>query len=175
MIIHREETMKITHFEIQERRFKLRFRGFDVREVDGFLEQVAATVKALEEDVADLKSKNHRLLEKCSDFQEREETFKQAMENTQKVLEKVNQNARTSAENMIANAEVQVEKMLNRAHNRLTQLNEDISQLRRQRMQIETQIRTIIETHTKLLDMGKSEMLAMDEEYDKVKLIKQST
>ena len=73
---------------------------------------------------------------------------------------------------IIADAEVKAEKILNRAHNRLSQLHEDITELKRQRMQIEVQIRSIIETHTKLLDMGKEETKILDDVDSKVKLLK---
>ena len=79
------------------------------------------------------------------------------------------ENAHKSSELIIANAEVKAEKILNSAHNRLSQLHEDISELKRQRMQIEAQIRSVIETHTKLLDMGKEEAKALDDADSKVK------
>ena len=84
------------------------------------------------------------------------------------------QNAQKSAELIIADAEVKAEKIVNRAHNRLARLHEDISELKRQRMQIEVQIRSIIESHSKLLEIGKEEMAAMDEKDAKLKLLKQS-
>jgi hypothetical protein len=74
-------------------------------------------------------------------YKEREETFKRAMLNSQKVLEQMKDNARKSAEIIIADAEVKAEKILNRAHSRLSQLHEDIAELKRQRVQIEVQIR----------------------------------
>ncbi|MBI5895190.1 MAG: DivIVA domain-containing protein, partial [Desulfobacterales bacterium] len=106
-------------------------------------------------------------------YKEREETFKRAMLNSQKVLEQMKENARKSAEIIIADAEVRAEKILNRAHNRLSQLHEDISELKRQRMQIEVQIRAIIESHTKLLEIGKESMDALNESDDKVTVLKQ--
>ena len=69
-------------------------------------------------------------------YKKREEIFKRAILNSQKVLEQMKQNAQKSAELIIAEAEVNAEKMLNRAHNRLAQLHEDIAELKRQRMQI---------------------------------------
>jgi cell division initiation protein len=94
------------------------------------------------------------------------------MDHSQKVLEQINDNARKSAELIISDAEVRAEKILNRAYNRLTQLHEDISELKRQRMQIEAQIRSVIDTHSKLLEIGKEEMKKLDEEDSKVKLLK---
>ena len=80
------------------------------------------------------------------------------------------ENARKSADLVVAGAEVVAEKMLTRTQNRLAQLHEDIAELKRQRIQIEVQIRSIIETHTKLLEIGKEDMKAMDEEDSKVKI-----
>jgi cell division initiation protein len=96
------------------------------------------------------------------------------MLNSQKVLDQMKQNAQKSAELVIADAEVNAEKILSRAQNRLAQLHEDITELKRQRMQIEVQIRSIIESHTKLLDIGKEEAGIREEEDAKLKLFKQS-
>ena len=48
------------------------------------------------------------------------------------------------------------------------------SELKRQRMQIEVQIGSIVEAHGKLLDISKEGTKAMDEEDAKLKLLKQS-
>lgn len=167
--------MEMTPSDIQQRRFKLRFRGFDVREVDAFLEELAVSFQALANKNKRLRAELARANEQYEANQKREETIKQALHNTEKALQQMNENARKSAEVILSNAEVKAEKTLNRAHNRLAQLNEDIYELKRQRMQIESQIRSVIETHAKLLDMSNSEMMAMDEEFDKVKIFKQST
>lgn len=148
-------------------------RGFDVREVDRFLEQIAETLAILEDENNKVKDELRRLKMETQGYKEREETFKRAMLNSQKVLEQMKDNARKSAEIIIADAEVKAEKILNRAHNRLSQLHEDISELKRQRMQIEVQIRSILEAHAKLLEIGKESMDEMDATDDKVAVLKQ--
>ena len=116
-----------------------------------------------------------KLEAEMKDFKSREDTFKRALANSQKVLEQMKENARKSAELILSSAEVKAEKLLNKAHNRLAQLHEDTAELKRQRMQIEIQIRSIIETHTKLLDIRKEEMEAMDEQEEKLKFLKQTS
>lgn len=165
--------MSLTPLDIQQQQFKIRFRGFDVREVDRFLEQVSESLAAMHAENKNLKEELRRLKLENQGYKEREETFKRAMLNSQKVLEQMKENARKSAEIIIADAEVKAEKILNRAHNRLSQLHEDIAELKRQRMQIEVQIRAIIESHTKLLEIGKESMDALDESDDKVMVLKQ--
>jgi cell division initiation protein len=165
--------MSLTPLDIQQQQFKIRFRGFDIREVDRFLEQVSESLAAMHAENKSLKEELRRLKLENQGYKEREETFKRAMLNSQKVLEQMKENARKSAEIIIADAEVKAEKILNRAHNRLSQLHEDIAELKRQRMQIEVQIRAIIESHTKLLEIGKESMDALDESDGKVTVLKQ--
>ena len=164
--------MKTTPLDIQQQQFKVRFRGFDIREVDKFLEQIADSFASLQQENESLYEKIRRLKLESQGYKEREETFKRAMLNSQKVLEQMKKNARKSSELVIAEAEVRAEKILNRAHSRLAQLHEDIAELKRQRMQIEVQIRSVIESHSKLLEIGKESMETSDEEDSKLKLLK---
>jgi len=166
--------MKITPIDIQQQQFKIKFRGFDVREVDTFLEQIADSFEALLSGNKNLLEKIQRLKLEVQGYKKREETFKRAMLNSEKVLEQMKQNAQKSSELIIADAEVKAEKILSRAQNRLAQLHEDIKELKRQRMQIEVQIRSIIESHSKLLEIGTEESRSKEEEDDKLKLLKQA-
>ena len=165
--------MKITPLDIQQQKFKIRFRGFDPQEVDLFLEQIADGFESLLKENENLQEEIRRLENESQGYKKREETFKRALLNSQRVLEQMKENAQKSSELIIAEAEVKAEKILNKAHNRLAQLHEDIAELKRQRMQIEVQIGAIIEAHTKLLEMGKEGMRAMDEEDAKLKLLQQ--
>ena len=166
--------MKMTPLDIQQQQFKIKFRGFDVREVDTFLEQMADAFESLQSENNRLHQEIKRLQLEAQRYREREESFKRAMLNSQKVLEQMKQNARKSAELVVAEGEIKAEKILSRAQNRLSQLHEDIAELKRQRSQIEVQIRSIIEGHSKLLEIGKEESIIREEEDGKLKLFKQS-
>ena len=165
--------MQFTPLDIQQQQFKISFRGFDVREVDAFLEQIADTFKSLQSNNISLQDEISRLKLENQAYRQREETFKRALLNSQKVLDHMKKNAQKSAELVIADAEVKAEKLLNRAHSRLAQLHEDIAELKRQRIQIEIQVRSILENHTKFLDLGKEETEVRDEEDAKLKMLKQ--
>jgi cell division initiation protein len=166
--------MNLTPLDIQQQKFKTKFRGFDIREVDAFLEQLANSFEGLQRTHKDLKEEVRRLELEIQGYRKREETFKRALLNSQKVLDQMKDNARKSAELIIAEAEVKAEKILNKAHNRLAQLHEDISELKRQRMQIEVQISSIIEAHGKLLEISKEGTKETDEEDSKLKVFQQT-
>ena len=167
--------MKITPNDIQQQQFKIRIRGFDIREVDAFLEQMAETFESLQKRNQNLGDEVRRFELEIQGYRKREETFKRALLNSQKVLDQMKDNARKSAELIIAEAEVKAEKILNKAHNRLAQLHEDIGELKRQRTQIEVQISSIIEAHSRLLEIGKEGMKESDDKDAKVKLLKKSS
>jgi len=166
--------MGITPEVIKQKEFSTRFRGFDVHEVDNFLETVAYEFEKLNQQIQSMKEENHRLDLENEGYKKRETSLKRVMIQSQKVLEQMKHNARKSAEVVIANAEVEAEKILNRAHQRLSQLHSDITELKRQRMQIEMQISTVIESHSKLLEMSKEESKASDATDSSLRFIKQA-
>jgi cell division initiation protein len=73
---------------------------------------------------------------------------------------------------IIADAELQAEKIMDKASSRLAQIHEDIIQLKSQRIQLEAQLRSVIEAHYKLFEMGKAQMKMQDAEYDKARMAK---
>ncbi len=166
--MRRDDTMEFVATDIRQQKFKLRFRGFDTQAVDEYLDQLADEFSHLHSKNEQLTKDIQRLIKENEAYREREETFKRALVSSQKIMEQMKENARKSAELIISNAEVKAEKTLNRAHTRLAQLHEDIAELKRQRIQLETQIRSILEAHSKLLEIEKQEMAVNDEEASKL-------
>lgn len=164
--------MKITPLDIQQQQFRVRFRGFDVREVDNFLEQIVDEFEAMIRENADQQKDIQRLRGEIQEHRDREEAFKDAMVNAQKSLDDMRINAEKEAELIVAEAEVKAQKILSTAHNRLTQLHEDISELKRQRMQLEVELGTVIETHRRLLEMSTEAMDAKETSEEKLKYLK---
>ncbi len=166
--------VNLTPLDIQQQRFRTKFRGFDTQEVDLFLDQMADAFESLLKREETLKEDFHRLQLEIQGYKNREDAFKRALLNSQHVIEQMKENARKSAELIVAEAEVKAERILNKAHNRLAQLHEDIAELKRQRVQIEVQIGAVIEAHGKLLEISKEGMKAMDDEDSKIKLLQQN-
>jgi cell division initiation protein len=164
--------IEVTPLDIQQHQFSVRFRGFDIQEVDEFLEQIANTLEALYDENERLNEENQALKKDRNGFAAREDSLKQTITDSEMCIEQMNEAARKSAEMIIADAEVQADKVMNKASNRLAQLHEDIIQLKSQRIQMEAQLRSIIEAHYKLFEMGKAQMKMRDEEYDKARMAK---
>ncbi len=164
--------MGITPDVIKQKEFSTRFRGFDVQEVDNFLEEIALELDKKDQKIQWLRKDAHNLELENQGYKKREASLKRIMLHSQKVLEQMEKNAEKSAEMIIAKAEVEAEKILNRSHQRLSQLHSDIAELKRQRMQIEVQIGSVIESHSKLLEMSKQDSKASDETDSNLKFFK---
>ncbi len=166
--------MSITPLVVRQKEFSTRFRGFDVQEVDVFLEEVAKEMDDLGRTIEQLSEEKHRLNLENQGYRKRENSMKDAMIQSQKVIDQMKENAKKSSQALIANAEVEAEKILSRAHNRLSQLHSDIIELKRQRIQLEMQISAVLESHSKMLEMTKEENKAADETDATLKFIKQA-
>jgi cell division initiation protein len=166
--------MGVTPLVVKQKEFTTRFRGFDVQEVDYFLEEVARELETLNQKIQALHEENHRLDLENQGYRKRENSMKNAMIQSQKVLDQMKENAKKSSQVIIANAEVEAEKILSRAHKRLSQLHSDIIELKRQRIQLEMQISAVLESHSKMLEITKEENKAADEADASLKFIRQA-
>jgi cell division initiation protein len=73
---------------------------------------MADAFEMLQKGNLDLSEEVRRLSLEIQGYKKREETFKRALLNSQKVLDQMKDNARKSAELIIAEAEVKAEKIL---------------------------------------------------------------
>ncbi|MBF0376373.1 MAG: DivIVA domain-containing protein [Desulfamplus sp.] len=166
--------MGITSAVIEQKEFTRRFRGFDIEEVELFLWEIAQEVGNLNSTINSIKGENHRLELENQGYKAREQSIQKALVHSEAVIEEMKNSAKKSAEAIIAEAEVEAEKILNKAHQRLSQLHSDISELKRQRMQIEIQISSVIESHSRLLEMSKAENKAAEQHDSTLHFLKQA-
>jgi len=79
--------VNLTPLDIQQQRFKTRFRGFDIQEVDVFLDQMADAFESLLKQNENLTEDFRRLQFEIQGYKNREDAFKRALLNSQRVIE----------------------------------------------------------------------------------------
>jgi cell division initiation protein len=166
--------MALTALDIQQQRFRTKVRGIDPKEVQTFLEQAAAAFENLQRENHHLTDEARQLRGEVEEHRKREGTFKRALMHSQKVLDQMKVNAEKQAHLIVAEAENKAEKLLHQAQRRLSELQEHITKLKRQRVQIEVEIGSVIESHRQLLSLGQEQILASDEQDDKLKVLRQA-
>jgi len=144
--------MKITPLDIRQKRFESTFRGFSQREVEAYLELLASEFEEVVRENIGLKEEIKRTQSKLETHLERERTLQETMITAQRIREDLQGAARKEADIIVAEAEHQAEKIVHGAHQKLVQVVADISELKRQRTQFESQVRSIVDAHSKLLE-----------------------
>jgi cell division initiation protein len=144
--------MNITPLDITQKQFRKVFRGLDPEEVEAFLGLVAVEFESLVKDVVALREDNQRKAEEIQEYKRRERTLQETLVTAQKASEEIRESARKEAEITISDAELQAEKIVQAAHARFLRIVDDINELKRQRIQFETNVRSIVESHVKLLE-----------------------
>jgi len=122
-----------------------------------FLQQTAETLQRLQVENGQLRKEMQQLSRELADYKDRDKTIRNVLLSAQKATEQVKANAEKEAKLLVSEAELKAEKILQGAHQRLSQLHEDILELKRQRTQLETKLRSTIETYRQLLDLEKDD------------------
>lgn len=144
--------MKITPLDIRQKRFGTELRGFSRREVEAYLELLAGEFEEVVRENISLKDELKRTQLRLDQHLERERTLQETMITAQRISEDMKSAAKKEADIIVADAEHQAEKIVHGAHQKLVQVVEDINELKRQRVQFESQVRAIVDAHQKLLE-----------------------
>jgi cell division initiation protein len=150
--------MKITPLDISQKQFRRTLRGCDSQEVEAFLALVASEFEEAVKEVMALKRETRNKEEEIAELRSRERALQETLISAQKASEEMREAARKEAEIALSEAELQAEKIVQAAHSRFLRIVDDINELKRQRVQFEASVRTVVESHVKLLDaFGESE------------------
>lgn len=145
--------MRITPLEIQQKQFKkVLLRGIDAEDVQLFLEIVRTEFEELVKENNSLKDELRRRLGEIEEYRERETTLKETMMTAQRISEDIKLNAKKDAELVVSEAQLQADKIIQGAHGRLLTIVEELNELKRQRVTYETSLRSLLASHTKLLE-----------------------
>jgi cell division initiation protein len=144
--------VRITPLDIRQQQFTVKmFRGFDVQEVDAFLDDVAEDYETLLKENALLKGQLQTLEERTHGLEERERVLQETLVTTQRVAEEMKENARREAALLLREAELQGERALESARIEEARIRTDILGLRRERRRIVEELRGTLEMYQRLL------------------------
>jgi cell division initiation protein len=138
-------------------------RGYETREVRAFLDLVAEQVGDLVRENNEMRAELRRSQQSLSEHQEREATLREAMLSAQRAIEEIREQAKKEAQLIVTEAELRAEKLIQHAHNRVTRMTDEIGEVKRQRVRVIEELRAILGTHLKLLDVTERDQTNEDE------------
>ena len=166
--------MSPTRIDLLNKSYTRCLRGYSCAEVDQFMQEVADTLGRLAEDKKLLLAKVSELEISLEQYKEREQTLKDALITTQRVTDSLKSTAQREAQLIIDAANAKAETLLNQAFMRVSQVQEEILDLKKLRVQFDMKLKAVIDSHLKLLDMNRKEQQELDAAESKVKYLKKA-
>ncbi len=150
--------MKSNFFEIinsiNTKKFSKVFRGFDPVEVNVFLRKVVRSLEQNFENYQDM-TKNLKQVEvKLQEFQEREDLLRKTLANATKMSTRIQDDSNKEAKLITSDAHHKAEMITRDAKDSLKRIYQDISELRRVRLQFENNLKAILNSHISMLEQG---------------------
>jgi cell division initiation protein len=155
--------VKITPLDVRQRRFDTSFRGYQKAQVETFLGEVAAEFEEVVKQSILHKEELAKLQQRLEQQADRERTLQETLVTAHRLSEDLKVEGKREAEFILSQAEHQAEKIVESAHQKLVQVVNDINELKRQRAQFESQVHSVIEAHSKLLETFRQSTLAEGE------------
>jgi cell division initiation protein len=148
--------MKVTPLDIQQQQFRVRFRGFDMAEVDNFLDLLANEFEELLKEANQLRDEDQRKTARIHELEAAEKDMRETLISLKKFFEDVKQSARREGELIVEEAKQTAQKIVDNAQGQALKIEGEINQLKRQREEFEASLQATIEMHRKLLESLKN-------------------
>lgn len=149
--------MPVSKIDILNKRFSRGLFGYSRLEVDQFLQEAAESLGQAADSRKDLVRKIKRLETSLEEYRQRDETLRDTLMSTQKMVDDLKAQAGREAGLILEEARAKAEGMVQQGYARLTQLHEEIEGLKRQRAQFEVQLKALLESHLRLLESDQPE------------------
>ena len=129
--------MRLSALDIKKQEFKKSFRGYDVGEVEAYLDTVSKEVEQLcrengqmKEKIDSMEKETAELKDEINVYKENEKTFQKAIVKSQDMSEEVLDNARKRAELILQEAEILASKTKLSVREEIVDLRQELDELR---------------------------------------------
>ncbi len=153
--------MKFYPTEIANKTFDRKMMGFDPEQVVNFLMQMAAQTEHLANQIKaltdELKEKELQLHE----FRDRDNVLRSAITQATKMTDQMKAEAEHEVKIIISDAQQKAETITRDAKDSLRKIYQEISDLKKSRMQFEANLNAMAQAHLSLLEQAESYMPKM--------------
>jgi cell division initiation protein len=150
--------MKITPIDIAHKNFNKKMFGLDEAEVNDFLQQVA---NQMEELIHERNSLKEMLREKemhLNDQKERDHVLKSTISTAGQMADRLRSDAEREARLIINDAQQKAEMITRDSRDSLKKAYQEISDLKRMRLQFEANLKALAQAHLTLVEQGEKFM-----------------
>lgn len=153
--------MKITPIDIAHKTFSKKMMGLDTVEVMDFLQEVASQMEALIHERNALKETLREKELSLLEYKERDKILKDTITTATQMAERLKQDAEREGKLIITDAQQKAEIMIRDSRDSLKKMYQEITDLKRVRMQFEANLRALAQAHLTLIEQGEKFMPQM--------------
>lgn len=151
--------MKITALEVRSHPLNKTLRGYDTKEVESLKELAAEALEEAAREISTLESRLKDATRQLSEHVDRETMLKNTITTAHKMAEDLKNNAKKEAELILTEARLKAEDLIRQAHDRSRDLQQEIYRLKKQRLDVQTSIKAILDYHASRLRLEEEESL----------------
>jgi len=144
--------MFITAAEITNKEFKKGLRGYNIDEVDEFLDKIAEDYESIYKENSILKEKMQSLDEKIRHYTKMENTIKDTLLLAQNASEQAKENAKKESQLVIKNANDAAQKIIDKAHSDVIQITDEFENVKQEFSKFRTKFRNFMKTQMEMFD-----------------------
>lgn len=150
--------MRLTPIDIAHKIFNKKMMGYDTDQVTDFLQQVASAMEALIHERNTLRESLREKEMQLADFKERDKMLKETINTAAHMSDKLRLDSEREGKLIIADAQQKADIILRDSRDSLKKMYQEISDLKRVRMQFEANLKAIAQAHLTLLEQGEKYM-----------------
>ena len=144
--------MRISPLDIRQQQFTVKWlRGFDIHEVDAFLDDIAEDYEAVLKENAQLKEQVGTFEERSRGLAERERALQDTLVTTHRLGDEMKATARREADILMREAELRSEKIIEEGRAEEARIRGEIQTLRRLRRQLIEDFRATLESYYRMM------------------------
>lgn len=153
--------MRITPIDIVHKSFNKKMMGIDANEVMEFMAQIASQMEALIQERNSLKEALREKDLSLMEYKERDQILKNTIATASQMTDRLRQDADREAKLIIADANQKAEIIMRDSRDSLKKMYQEITDLKRARMQFEANLKALVQAHLTLLEQGEKYMPQM--------------
>lgn len=166
--------MTVSKIDLLNKQFSRSMLGYSRMEVDQFMLELAEVLGEAADSRKSLKKKIKQLEQAVKEYRQRDETLRDTLMSTQKMVDDLKVTASKEAQLIIDEARAKADATVQQGHNRLAQIHEEIESLKRQRTQFEVQLKGLLKSHLEMLEISDPEKEKTEELESKLKYLKKA-
>ena len=149
--------MKITPLDIRQQQFGVKFRGFDMAEVDAFLDMVSTEMEEALQERDNFREQLERRQRDLVEYKDRERDLQKSLSAIQQVRESLTEGATREAQLIVEEAKQRAAEMLAKAEEELGKIRAEVHRLQGLKKTFEIRLRSTLDSFQKMLDLDEAE------------------